>query len=82
MFLANIEAADRIEESADDMTAADRAPRPRKVMIGGQRYCRVMGRIIGMSSLGIGTGPGHEVRFQSEIIVPLLCMSIIALQVC
>lgn len=29
MFRANIELADNIEESADDMTAADTAPRPK-----------------------------------------------------
>lgn len=29
MFRANIELADRIEESADDITAADTAPRPK-----------------------------------------------------
>lgn len=32
MFLANMELAERIDESADDMTAADTAPRPRKEM--------------------------------------------------
>jgi len=29
MFRANIELADKIEESADDITAADTAPRPK-----------------------------------------------------
>jgi len=32
MFRANIELADKIEESADDMTAADTAPRPKNEM--------------------------------------------------
>lgn len=29
MFRANIELADKIEESAEDITAADTAPRPK-----------------------------------------------------
>lgn len=29
MFRANIELADKMEESAEDMTAADTAPRPK-----------------------------------------------------
>lgn len=29
MFRANMELADKIEESADDITAADTAPRPK-----------------------------------------------------
>lgn len=38
MFLAQIVDADRMLESADDMTAADTAPRPMKETTGGQRY--------------------------------------------
>lgn len=37
MFLANMELAESMDESADDMTAADTAPRPKKEMYGGQR---------------------------------------------
>ena len=44
MFLANIELAERMEESADDMTAADTAPKPMKVTAGGHRYCMTMPR--------------------------------------
>lgn len=66
MFLANMEAADKMDESADDMTAADRAPSPRKATTGGHKYCKVIGKIRGRSLSGIGTGPGHEVLFQSE----------------
>lgn len=65
MFLANIEAADKMEESADDITAAERAPSPRKVMAGGHRYWSVMGRIRGRSFAGMGTSPGQSVLFQS-----------------
>ena len=32
MFLANIELAERIDESAEDITAADTAPSPKKEM--------------------------------------------------
>lgn len=32
MFRANIELADKIEESAEDITAADTAPRPKNEM--------------------------------------------------
>uniref|UniRef100_A0A0B7AHJ7 Uncharacterized protein n=1 Tax=Arion vulgaris TaxID=1028688 RepID=A0A0B7AHJ7_9EUPU len=60
-----MEAADNIEESAEDITAADRAPSPRKVIAGGQRYCKVIGKISGRSLSGIGTGPSQSVLFQS-----------------
>lgn len=46
MFLANMELAERMDESADDMTAADTAPRPKKETYGGQRYWSTMGRIM------------------------------------
>jgi len=45
MFLANMELAESIEESADDITAADIAPSPMKDTAGGTRYCRAIGRI-------------------------------------
>lgn len=46
MFLANMELAERMDESADDMTAADTAPRPKKETKGGQRCWSTMGRIM------------------------------------
>lgn len=54
MFLANMELADSMEESADDMTAADTAPRPKKDTNGGQRYWSTMGRIMSACSLSFG----------------------------
>ena len=38
MLYANIELADRTEESADDITAADTAPSPKKETHVGVRY--------------------------------------------
>lgn len=58
MFRANMELAERMEESAEDITAADTAPKPKKETNGGQRCCRTMGRIMSDSSLSTGgTGP-------------------------
>ena len=54
MFLANMELAERMEESAEDMTAAETAPRPKKETKGGQRCCRTMGRIMSAWSLSFG----------------------------
>lgn len=54
MFRANMELADKMEESADDMTAAETAPRPKKATQGGVRYCITKGRIKFISSSGIG----------------------------
>jgi hypothetical protein len=56
-FLANIALADNIEESADDMTAADTAPSPIKATAFGVRYCRTNGKTRFKSSDGIGTSP-------------------------
>jgi hypothetical protein len=42
--------ADNTEESAEDITAAETEPRPKKAMKGGQRYCKTMGKIIRASS--------------------------------
>ena len=50
-----MEEAERTEESAEDMTAADTAPRPKKEAALGVRYCSTMGRIIRVSSLGMGS---------------------------
>lgn len=49
-----MELAERMEESADDMTAADTAPRPKKETNGGQRCWRTMGRIMSASSFSLG----------------------------
>lgn len=57
MFLANMDDADKMDESAEDMTAADTAPSPKKDTIGGHRYCRHMGRIKFRLSSGMGIGP-------------------------
>jgi hypothetical protein len=65
MFRANIELADRMEESAEDMTAAETAPRPKKEMYTGQRCCRTIGRIMSASSLSLGSGNPYPVWFQS-----------------
>ena len=61
-----MEAAESTDESADDMTAADTAPRPTNVTHEGHRYCITMGSISFWSSCGIGIGPFHSVWFQSE----------------
>ena len=45
-FLANIDDADNTDESADDITAADTAPSPKKDTNAGVRYCKTMGKII------------------------------------
>jgi len=66
MLRANMALADSTDESADDMTAAETAPRPMKVTQGGHRYCMTIGRMSFCSSAGIGTLPGQSVWFQSE----------------
>ena len=45
-FLANIDEADNTEESAEDMTAAETAPRPKNETKAGVKYCKTMGKII------------------------------------
>ena len=45
-FLANIDDADNTEESADDITAAETAPRPKNETKAGVRYCKTIGKII------------------------------------
>ena len=61
-----MELAESIDESADDMTAADTAPRPMNVMNGGHRYCITIGRIIFSSPCGIGMRLlGRSVWYQS-----------------
>ena len=50
--------AERTDESAEDITAALTAPRPKKAITPGVRYCNTMGRIILMSSSEMGRSPG------------------------
>lgn len=45
-FRANMDDADNTDESAEDMTAADTAPNPKKDTKSGVRYCSTMGRIM------------------------------------
>lgn len=54
---ANIDAADNTEESADDITAADTAPRPKKETKSGVKYCKTIGNIMLVSSAVKGHGP-------------------------
>merc|ERR1719369_2408056 len=46
MFLATIPEADNMDESVEDMTAADTAPRPKKATAFGVRYCKTAGTTI------------------------------------
>lgn len=61
-----MELAESMDESADDMTAADTAPRPKKEMYGGQRCWSTIGRIMSDSSLSFGGREPYVVWFQSE----------------
>ena len=45
-----MEEADKTEESAEDMTAAETEPSPKKAINGGVKYCKTMGKIIRASS--------------------------------
>lgn len=67
MFRANMELADKIEESADDITAADTAPRPKNEIQTGQRYWSTIGKIISASFLVMGSGTPYSVSFQAAI---------------
>lgn len=67
MFRANMELADKIEESADDITAADTAPRPKNEIQTGQRYWSTIGKIISASFLDMGSGTPYSVSFQAAI---------------
>lgn len=62
---ANIDAADNTDESAEDMTAADTAPRPKNDTKSGVRYCNTMGRIMLVSSAVNGHGPLYSVSFHA-----------------
>lgn len=63
---ANIDAADNTDESAEDMTAAETAPRPKKDTKSGVKYCNTIGRIMLVSSAVRGQGPRYSVSFQAE----------------
>lgn len=52
-----MELADSTEESADDMTAAETAPRPKNDTKSGVRCCSTIGRIIAVSVSVSGHGP-------------------------
>lgn len=56
-FRANIDAADSTDESADDITAADTAPKPKNETKSGVKYCNTIGKIILVSSAVNGYGP-------------------------
>lgn len=62
---ANIDAADNTDESAEDITAADTAPRPKKETKSGVKYCNTMGRIMLVSSAVKGHGPRYSVSFHA-----------------
>jgi hypothetical protein len=52
-----MELAERTLESAELMTAADTAPRPKKDTKSGVRYCSTIGKIIDVSCAVSGHGP-------------------------
>ena len=52
-----MELADKTLESAEDMTAADTAPRPKNDTKLGVRYCSTIGRIMLLSSVVSGYTP-------------------------
>ena len=60
-----MELAERMEESAEDMTAADTAPSPMNDTHEGHRYCITIGRINFWSS-AVTLGWPHSVAFQSN----------------
>ena len=71
-FLANIEDADKTDESAEDITAAETEPKPKNATYGGVKYCKTIGKIILASSadkvpLCKICPPVYAVSFQSEI---------------
>ena len=61
-----MEEAERTELSAELMTAAETAPRPKKETAVGVRYCSTIGRIMRMSSSGI---PPSAVRFPAYVVL-------------
>lgn len=69
---ANIDAADNTDESAEDMTAAETAPRPKNDTKSGVRYCNTMGRIMLVSSAVSGHGPLYSVSFHAKKITKIM----------
>ena len=70
IFRANIELAERVEESADDITAAETAPNPMNDTAGGVKYCKTKGRTrVASSGYKVPSTVTlvYEVSFQSEI---------------
>lgn len=61
-----MEDADRTDESADDMTAAETAPKPKNETKSGVRYCNTIGNIMLVSCSVNGYGPLYAVSFQAE----------------
>lgn len=68
---ANMDAADNTEESAELITAADTAPRPKKDTKSGVRYCNTIGRIMLVSSDVNGHGPLYSVSFHAVCVCEL-----------
>ncbi len=60
-----MDAAERTDVSAEDMTAADTAPSPKNATHWGHRYCMTMGKMSLFSSSGMGSTPTRDVAFQS-----------------
>lgn len=58
-----MEAALRIDESDEDMTAAETAPSPTKDTNPGVRNCSTMGSTKDVCSLSSGKGPVNSVSF-------------------
>lgn len=65
-FRANIDEADNTEESADDITAADTAPKPKNETKSGVKYCNTIGKIMLVSCSVSGHGPVYAVSFQAK----------------
>ena len=61
-----MELADRMLLSAEDITAADTAPRPKKDTKAGVKYWSTIGRIMVFSAGVNGQGPVYSVSFQAE----------------
>ena len=57
MFRANMELALKTLESAEDITAAEMAPRPKNDIMFGVKYCNTKGKISFSCSGGMGNVP-------------------------
>lgn len=60
-----MELAERMLLSAEDITAADTAPNPKKETKSGVKYCKTIGRIMLVSASVKGYGPVYPVSFQA-----------------